>query len=147
MNSYLAESNEFQRTSFANIIEKWKEHKRKKTVQLISSFDSHYNMKHRFRQDEQLNRAPEVKYASIATYHRFIGNENNPKNVKPCGIHKRHTQDYDERHLRELLKLPSLTKSRSVPYFLPKRTKLPSIESSSLVITSEFDDDSWHTFS
>ncbi len=147
IDNYLAESNAFQRTSFTSIIERWKEHERNKANQLISSFDSRYNMKARFRNDDQLNRTSELKHASLAKYYRFIGNENNPKNSKPCGIHKRHVQEYNERHLRESLRLPTLTKTRSQPYFLPNRTKLPSIESSSIVISSEFDETSRHTFS
>jgi hypothetical protein len=122
VNSYLAESEAFQRNSFANIIEKWKKHDRNKTTQLISSFDDRYNMKIRFRQDDQLNRSSEMKYASIADYYRFLGDESNPKNAKPCVRHKRRTQEYEERHVRDLLKLPTTVKSRSQPYFLPKIT-------------------------
>jgi hypothetical protein len=126
VNNFLAESDAFQRASFASIVEKWKEHDKNKTNQLMTSFDTHYNMKIRFRQDDKLNRSSEVKYGTGATYYRFLGNESNPKNNKPCGRHKRRTQDYDERHLRELLKIPTIAKARSQPYFLPKITNLSS---------------------
>ena len=126
VNNYLAESDAFQRASFANIIEKWKEHEKNKVDQQISSFDSHYNMKIRFRHDEKLNRSSEMKYASGAKYYRFIGNENNQKHDKPCKRHKRQTQEYQEKYLREALKLPTIPKTRSVPYFLPKITNSTS---------------------
>jgi hypothetical protein len=128
VNNYLAESDAFQRATFANIIEKSKEHHKNEAIRLIASFDSHYNMKIRFRQDNKLNRSSEMKYGPDARYYRFIGNENNPKHDKPCGRHKRRTQEYEERHMRELLKIPPKTKNRSEPYFLSKMTKLPPIE-------------------
>jgi hypothetical protein len=143
VNDYLAESGAFQQASFANIIQKWKNHDRNQANRLISSFDSHYNMKYRFRHDENLNRSSEMKYGSGAKYYRFIGNEKNPKNVKPCGLHKRRTQEYEERHIRQLLQLPSKTKSRSRSYLLPKIKTLSSNESAndnvSTVRSSLFD--------
>jgi hypothetical protein len=147
VNEYLAESDAFQRAAYANMIQKYKDYKKNQTVQLISSFDNRYNMKRRFRQDDQLNRLSESTYATVAKYHRFIGHENNPKNIKPCAIHQRRTKIYDERHTRELLKLPNMTKARSVPSFFTKRTILPSIQSASEAITSELESESWHTFS
>jgi hypothetical protein len=128
VNNYLAESDAFQRASFANIIDRWKEHDKNKTNRLITSFDTYYNMKIRFRQDDKLNRSSEMKYGSGATYYRFLGDESNSKNDKPCGRHKRRTQEYEERHLRELLKLPTTVKTRRQPYFLPKITNLSSLE-------------------
>jgi hypothetical protein len=152
VDNYLAVSDAFQRTSFTNIMKKWKQHDKSEATRLISSFDSRYNMNIRFRQDSQLNRGSEMKYAPGAKYYRFIGNENNPKNDKPCGLHKRHTQEYEQRHIRELLQLPTKTKSRSQPYFLPKITKLPSIQtavdnSSTVRSSGSFAEDSHHTFS
>jgi len=85
-------------------------------------------MKRRFRKDDKLNHLSEMKYGPGAKYYRFIGDENNPKHDKPCGLHKRRIQEYEERHLRELLKIPSKTKNRSQPYFLSKMTKLPPID-------------------
>lgn len=128
LNNFLAESDAFQRASYANIVEKWKQHDKDEMNRLINSFDSHYNMKIRFRQDVKLNRSSEMKYGSGATYYRYIGSESNSKNSHSCGRHKRRLQEYEERHIRELLQLPTKTKSRSEPYFLPKITKLPSIE-------------------
>lgn len=120
INNYLAESNAFQRASYADIRAKWKAYDKNKTNELISSFDSHYNMKIRFRLDGKLQRSSEMKYGSCAQYYRFIGNENNSKVDKPCGRYKRRTQDYSERYIRDALKLPPVTKPRSQPYFLPK---------------------------
>lgn len=143
LNNFLAESDAFQRASYANIVEKWKEHDKNEVNRLITSFDSQYNMKIRFRQDVKLNRSSEMKYGPGARYYRFIGSESNPKNERPCCRYKRRTQEYEERHIRDLLQLPSKTKSRSEPYFLPKLTKLPSIgltdQSASTTRSSLFD--------
>lgn len=149
VDDFLAESDAFQKASFATIMEKWKDHEKNKATETIASLDTHYNMKLRFRLDKELNRTSEMKYAPIATYYRFIGNENNPKNVKPCRRHKRRTQEYEERHVRDLLKLPAIGNSRSEPYALSRRTKLSSMESSPLIKSSEFADQSnasRHTF-
>lgn len=131
-------------------MDKWKEHEKNKATEIIASVDTHYNMKLRFRRDKELNRASEMKYAPIATYYRFIGNENNPKNVKPCRRHKRRTEEYEERHVRELLKLPTIANSRSEPHVLSRRSKFSSMDSSPLIKSSEFGDHlatSRHTFS
>ncbi|CAF1244403.1 unnamed protein product [Rotaria magnacalcarata] len=128
VDNFLAESDAFQRASFANIIEKWKEYEKSKNDRLLSSFDAHYNMKLRFRQDEKLNRSSEMKYAAMAKYYRFIGNETNPKNTKPCLRHKRLTREYEERHVRELLDLQTTPKSRSRPYFFRKDNELAPID-------------------
>lgn len=127
INNYLAESDAFQRASFTNMVEKWKEYEKHKTDRLISSFDAHYNMKLRFRQDEKLNRSSEMKYGTVATYYRFLGSEHNPKNTQPCTRHKRLTQEFEERHVRDLLHLQPV-KSRSQPYYLSKMSKLTPIE-------------------
>lgn len=142
VDNYLAESDAFQRASFANLIEKWKELEKSKNERLISSFDAHYNMKQRFRQDDQLNRSSEMKYASVATYYRLIGSENNPKNTKPCGRHKRRTQDFEERHVKELLQLPPIIKPRRPAYFFGKESQLsprdPGVPSSTEITSSSF---------
>ncbi|CAF3631572.1 unnamed protein product [Rotaria socialis] len=128
VDNFLAESDAFQRASFANIVEKWKEYEKSKSDRLLSSFDAHYNMKLRFRHDEKLNRSSEMKYAAMAKYYRFIGSESNPKNTKPCLRHKRLTQEYEERHVRELLDLQTTPKSRSRPYFFRKDNELAPID-------------------
>lgn len=150
VDDYLAGSNAFHQASFANIMDKWKEHEKNKTTDLIASLDTHYNMKLRFRHDKQLNRASEMKYAPLATYYRYLGNENNPKNVQPCRRHNRRTQEYEERHVRELLKLPTLGNNRSEPSILSKRTNVSSMACSPLIKSSELVDQSSssrHTFS
>ncbi|CAF2379509.1 unnamed protein product [Rotaria sp. Silwood2] len=129
VDNYLAESDAFQRASYANIIDKWKEYDKSKTDRLLSTFDAHYNMKIRFRHDDKINRSSEMKYGSIATYYRFMGNENSRKNNKPCGRHKRLIQEYEERHVRDLLQLPTTTiKTRRPPHYLSKITELPPAE-------------------
>ncbi|CAF0757392.1 unnamed protein product [Rotaria sp. Silwood1] len=126
---YLAESDAFQRASFANIIEKWKEYDKTKTDRLISSFDAHYNMKIRFRQDDKINRSSEMKYGSMATYYRFMGSEHSQKNNKPCIRHKRLTEEFEGRHVHKLLQLPTTTvKTRRPPHYLSRITELPPIE-------------------
>lgn len=151
VDDYLAGSNAFQQASFTTIMDKWKEHEKNKTTELIASLDTHYNMKLRFRHDKQLNRASEMKYAPIASYYRYLGNENNPKNIQPCRRYKQQTQDYEERHVRELLKLPTIGNSRSESFNLSKRTKLSSMDSSPVIKSSELGDQSFssshHTFS
>lgn len=126
INNYLAESTAYQRASYANIREKWSEYDKNKTNELISSFDTYYNMKIRFRHDNKLQRGAEMKYGTGAQYYRFIGNENNPKTDKPCRRHNRQTQEYEERYIREALKLPPVIKPRSQPYFLPKSSRTRS---------------------
>lgn len=154
VDNYLAESDAFQRASFANIIKNWKQYDANKATRLITSFDSHYNMKKRFLQDDQLNRPSQVTYGHVAPYYRFLGSENNPKNIKPCARYKRLTQDYDERHVRALLKTPPpplTTKTHRRTHFLPKITKLPSTgpanhSSSTATLSVSVTERSRHTF-
>lgn len=152
VDSYLAESDAFQRATFANIVQKWKQHDRSQVDRLISSFDDRYNMKTRFRLDDQLTRPSEKKYAPTATYYRYLGSESNPKNIRPCARHKRRTQHYQERHIQDLLKLPAVCESRNRSYVLSKKSKLPSIGtsihgSSSVRSSVSLVDASQHTFS
>ena len=151
IDTYLAESDAFQRASFANIMQRWKTHDQNKTNRLISSFDDRYNMKVRFRHDEQLNRSSEKKYGPTATYYRYLGNENNTKNTRPCARHKHRTQAYQDRHVRDLLKLPAVFENRDQPYLVSKKHRLPPIGNSSDIssvrLSVSVADDSHHTFS
>ena len=151
IDTYLAESDAFQRASFASIIQRWKEHDQNKTHRMISSFDDRYNMKIRFRHDDQLNRSSEKKYAPMATYYRYLGNENNAKNARPCARHKRRTQAYQDRHVKDLLKLPAGSEHRERPYLVTKKPRLPRIgassEASSVRLSVSFADESHQTFS
>jgi len=124
INTYLAESDAFQRTSFANIIEKWKERDRNQTNRLVSLFDTHYGMQIRFRRDKSLNPSSDRSYAAIAKYYRSLSNERTSKHDRPCERYKRLTQEYAERHLPKL----STVETPSQPYVLSKLTKLPSIK-------------------
>ena len=87
----------------------------------------------------------------MATYYRYLGNENNSKNTRPCARHKRRTQTYQERHVQELLKLPTAYENRDRPYLLAKKSKLPSIEArsnaSSIRLSVSVVDESSETFS
>lgn len=142
IDTYLAKSDEFQRASFAHIMQRWKEHDQTKTSRLISSFDDRYNMKMRFRHDEKLNRSSEKKYAPTATYYRYLGNENNTKNVRPCARHKRRTQAYEDRHVKDILKLPAVFDKRRLPPIGGTSSEVSSVRLSVSVA-----DDSHHTFS
>lgn len=128
VDDYLAESDAYQRASYERIMRKWKQYDQNEATRLITSFDSHYNMKRRFLHDGELNRSSEKKYGTGATYYRYIGSENNPKKDKPCDRHKRRTEDYEKRQLLESLKLPSKIRGRNEQYFLPKLNKNSSFE-------------------
>jgi hypothetical protein len=124
INTYLAESDAFQRTSFANIIEKWKERDRNQTNRLVSLFDTHHGMHIRFRRDNSLNDSSDRSYVALAKYYRSLSNERTSKHDRPCERYKRRTQEYEERRLYKL----STIETPSQPYVLSKLTKLPSIK-------------------
>ncbi|CAF1586475.1 unnamed protein product [Didymodactylos carnosus] len=116
INSFLSTSQEYQRLSFESIRQKWKRLEEEKIDRLISSFDSRYNMKIKFRNDVKLNRPIQESNSALAAYYKLISNPLR----KPCSRHKKNQQEYNQRHFETLMKPFEKTKHRSKPYFLPK---------------------------
>jgi hypothetical protein len=128
---YLAQSDAFHRTSFANIIRKWEQYDRNKTNRLISSLDDYYHMKARFRQDNHLTRSSEKKYSSTANYYRLLGNESNPRHSKPCQHHQHRTRAHQDKHVENLLKQSISPRHGKQMCITSKTLRLPSIDMSS----------------